>query len=191
METPEDDEGIIATIYNRERKHLLDQHDNLYHRLNEIFPEFEGLFGETLEEFTNTHMKISLTKLKNKHYPKVKEVPSASTHLWIGVNPPKNKYNLLDLFNLTTQVIMKYKWAQIHAFAVESHTDGGYRPHVHMMVTSKEKPGRVIAALARHYCLPKPSIQCKAHQRGYLFGEHYDYIVYELLPPLQVCYSWR
>lgn len=176
MEQPEVDDGIVAIVYNREKKRITDEHDKLFNNLKEIYGSgFDELFDESLEDFITKHLTKSLTILKKKHYPKLEESPAASSHAWIGINPPHG-ITIVELYQLTEQLVNKYKWASCHAYCVEAHTDNGYRPHIHMMVRTKEKPYRLISHISKHFSVAPNFIECKTFHKGVLFGEHYDYI---------------
>lgn len=180
MEQPEVDDGITAIVWNREKKRIIDEHNRLQDNLKEIYRDsFESLFDESLDDFITKHLTKSLSILKKKHYPVVEETPAASSHLWIGINPPTKSITIQELDKLTAQFVTKYKWASRHAYTIESHVDGtpSYRPHVHMLCVTKQKPYRCIEQLSRHYNVAPNQIQCKPFHKGVLFGEHYDYII--------------
>lgn len=174
-----DDSSILASIYAREKKHRLDEMEKFRDNLNNIFPNFEKHFNESLDDFIINQTKKTLSILKTQVYglPKPPAPPNERTHLWIGVNPPPKTVSLDNLWVKASLAVLKYKWLKCHAYCIEAHTKNGYRPHLHIMAVSDEKPNRVISALANHFCLDKQSIECKAHHKGHLFGEHYDYII--------------
>ena len=174
----ETDPSILAVIYNREKRKRLDEMENLRNNLSETFPCFEKDFGESLDAFIITQTKKTLVNLKEQVYGKSTNLPpNERSHLWIGIDPPPNTITLKELWTRTLSALRKYKWLATHACCAEAHTKNGYRPHIHLLAITSEKPGRVIAALANHFSLKKNSIECKAHHRGHLFGEHYDYII--------------
>ncbi|WP_445775548.1 hypothetical protein, partial [Shewanella sp.] len=174
----EADYSCVAIVYNREKKRILDEMDKLRDNLKELQPEekFFDLFSQSIDDFIAEQSIKTLKNLKNKYYKKLEVAPAEGTHLWIGINPPPRKYTLLELDQLMANAIMKYKFLDKHAYTIEAHTDNGYRPHIHLMTTSNDKPNRVITALSNHFKVDKPSIECKAYHKGLLFGEHYDYI---------------
>ena len=174
----ENDPSILAVIYNREKRKRLDEMDKLRNDLGETFPNFLEEFGETLEEFILEQTKKTLVNLKEQVYGKpTNPPPNERSHLWIGINPPPNTITLKCLWEKALSAFSKYKCLATHASCAEAYTDNGYRPHLHILAVSGEKPGRVITALANHFSLEKNSIECKAYHKGLLFGEHYDYIV--------------
>lgn len=174
----EADDSCKTIVYNREKKRVLDDMDKLRDNLKELQSEeiFFDLFEQTIDEFIADQTLKAVTNLKDKYYPKVVIPPNESTHLWIGINPPRKTYTILELDQLMASATIKYKFLEKHAYTLEAHTDGGYRPHIHAMALTNAKPGRVITALSNHFKVDKPSIECKAFHKGYLFGEHYDYI---------------
>lgn len=176
--TSNNDLSTLGIIYNKEKRRRLDEMDAFRENLAQIFPNFEKEFGESLDDFIMEQTKKTLGSLKEKVYGKAEtQSPNEGTHLWIGVNPPPNTISLKCLWEQALAAFSKYKCLATHASCVEAHTKGGYRPHLHILAITKEKPGRVITALANHFSLEKHSIECKAYHKGVLFGEHYDYII--------------
>lgn len=172
------DPSILCTVYAKEKRRRLEEMDALRENLEKIFPNFATEFGETLDDFIIEQTKKTLDNLKDKVYGKAdSQSPNECTHLWIGVNPPPNTTSMKCLWEQALVAFEKYKCLATHASCVEAHTEGGHRPHLHILAMSKEKPGRVITALANHFSLKKNSIECKAYHKGLLFGEHYDYII--------------
>ena len=93
-------------------------------------------------------------------------------HMWVCINP---KYSSLkDLYEdfVKSKVVRKYNYEAV----VESHTNGGYRPHIHMIIYTEERPNRIIDKLSRVFKCDKNFVDCKtsyeleAH-RKYLCGE--------------------
>ncbi len=174
----DDDPSILAVIYNREKRKRLDEMDLLRENLSVTFPNFEKEFGESLESFILNQTKKTLANLKIQIYGVPKELaPNESSHLWIGINPPPNTFSLKDLWERTLASLNKYKSLATYATCVEAHTKSGYRPHIHLLAITNEKPNRLITALANNFNIDKQCIECKAYHKGTLFGEHYDYIM--------------
>ncbi len=174
----ENDPSILAVIYNREKRKRLDEMELFRENLLVTFLNFEKEFGESLDNFIITQTKKSLAALKILVYGEPKpQSPNDASHLWIGINPPPNTTTLKELWERTLVALQKYKCLATHACCAEAHTSNGYRPHIHLLAITNEKPNRLITALANHFKLDKQSIECKAHHKGVLFGEHYDYIM--------------
>ena len=81
-----------------------------------------------------------------------------------------------QLFDLTVTACSKFKMLDEHAFCVEANTDGGYRPHIHMMCPVGTRPARVVQQLSKHFKVQPQSIECKAYYRGILYQAHLKYI---------------
>jgi hypothetical protein len=93
-------------------------------------------------------------------------------HMWIGINPDIKKHpNLVSLYKIFTKsrVLRKYKYNAV----VESHTDGGYRPHIHMIIYTQERPNRIIQKLARAFECNENFVDCKT---SYELEAHKQYI---------------
>jgi len=132
------------------------------------------------EQFIHDVMEKSLFRLNQRYYPPKPD--AEKSHLWIGVNPPPDTITLSQLHKRLMTALSKYKWIQPESYlaVVEANTEGGYRPHIHLLITSYdkplEKPNRVITALSTHFNISKNSIDCKPYHKGLLYQEHVDYI---------------
>ena len=119
--------------------------ESFRNRLYELYPleSFSTEFGETISEFIN---KITINSLKARE----KSLFSLDnqSHLWIGINPPPGSVTMRQLFDLTVTACSKFKMLDEHAFCVEANTDGGYRPHIHMMCPVGTRPARGVQQLS-------------------------------------------
>lgn len=157
------------------------ENEQMFNNLRDI-----GLFDKypdlgTIEEAEEKSLKRSLEISNKRIFKPLEETDTIQpSHLWIGINPPPGQYTMVKLCQMTQGIVKKYKWLEHNAWCVEAHTAGGYRPHIHLMVsydTNKVKPVRVIQMLSNSYKVEKPSIDCKTYLHGNLHGEHMDYIM--------------
>jgi len=136
--------------------------------------KFKELFNQTLDEFITDTIQKSDAILKKRF---IKPTPdNEATHAWIGINLPPDTITLQELYEKTYEATHRYKWLDKSGFVVESHTPNGYRPHVHMMAVTKEKPYRIIQILSSYYNVQPQSIEVKLYHRGVLYEEHINYI---------------
>lgn len=159
-------------ILNKAKQTILNEMEDFRSNLHSLYTtnEFIEQFGVTQDEFIHTETLKALAVKQQLIDPQEKK------YLWIGINPPPGKYSMLQLHEKTLAAINKLKWLKEHAYTVEGHTDGGYRPHVHMMIPKVVKPHRVIESLSSYYKVETNSIECKA---GYCYNEHLKYIMGE------------
>lgn len=178
MVVEEVDESCIAIMYNREKKTLLDNMGRLADNLHSIGDaRFERECGADIDQFIREQTAKSLRVLKAEYYPVLAKPNIESNHVWVGVNPPHKQYTLNELYLHTVKLCSRYKWLARHAFTVESHTDGGYRPHVHLMAVTNQKKGRIIQQLQNFYDVKNNCIDVTTHYKGVMYGEHLDYIL--------------
>jgi hypothetical protein len=165
-------------LKNKIKKRRVDAIDELYERLSVIglFEKYPDL-GNIEDSYENI-LKKELNTLDIKFKPLKEEPKSRPHHLWVGINPPPATYTMRQLHDLTHRIVKKYKWLENSAWTVEQNTEGGIRPHIHMMVAYSQNtaPIRVIKMLSNAFNIERHSIECKTHLNGYLFGEHLDYI---------------
>lgn len=167
-------------LYAREKKKLADDMVKWLETLQDpLFQRSLDDMKTTPEEFIHRVMEKSLYRLNQRYYPP--QPDNEKSHLWIGVNPPPDTINLSSLYSKLITALSRYKWIDEGSYiaSVEAHTEGGYRPHIHLLISHSplEKPNRVIKALATHFKVNASSIQCKAYHKGLLYQEHIDYIM--------------
>lgn len=96
---------------------------------------------------------------------------------WIGINPPPNTISLGELFDKGKE-LLPYKH---YIMCVEQHTDGGIRPHLHILATvSKTTRAKYeIPRLAKIFNIKESSVELKItcneglnlQREAYIFGE--------------------
>lgn len=157
-------------ILTRAHNKILDEMESFRSNITELWTneEFIEKFGENQDEFINKVTKNSLEIKQHIIDPFIKK-----KYLWIGINPPPGAYTMLELYNKTVEATEKYKMLREHAWTIEANTDGGYRPHVHMMIPKSVRPARVVEQLSKIYKVKANSIECKD---GYSYEEHLKYI---------------
>mgnify|MGYP000052498848 CR=1 FL=1 len=168
---------VWANTKNRIQK----ENEQMFNNLKEI-----GLFDKFPDLGNINHVEENCLKrdLDIAHKRIFRPLEESDTimpsHLWVGINPPPGQYTMLKIHDLTKAVVKKYKWLEDSAWCVEAHTDGGYRPHIHLMVSynrNKIRSNAVIRMLSNSYKVEKHSIECKTYLNGNLNGEHIDYIM--------------
>ena len=165
-------------VWANTKNRIVKENEQIYNNLKEIglFDLFPDLGN--IDESEESSLKRSLDIAHNRIFSPMQENDTIKpSHLWIGINPPPGKYTMEKLCQMTKGIVKKYKWMEDNAWCIESHTEGGYRPHIHMMVsynTNKIRPARVIQMLASSYKVEKHSIESKTYLNGNLFGEHMD-----------------
>jgi hypothetical protein len=168
-------------VWASTKRDIQKENDDMFSNLMEM-----GLFEKhpdlgNFEEEKEKSLKRSLEIAHKRIFKPMEENDTIKpSHLWIGINPPPGKYTMEKLCQMTKGIVKKYKWMEDNAWCVESHTEGGYRPHIHMMVSynrNKIRPNAVIRMLANSYKVECNSIECKTYLNGNLFGEHMDYIL--------------
>ncbi len=168
-------------LYNKERKMLEDQAMKQLENIRELFPEgyrmenSEWLSLEYLETMLvyNGH-HVELKRLKDKY-----DRLGGRSHHWIGINPPPDTISLIDLYEKMEKTIKKYSMFNDvnYLYCVEQHTDGGIRPHVHMMLENMAvKPNRIIKTLATAMGVKETSINIETYRKNLLFKEHIKYL---------------
>lgn len=77
---------------------------------------------------------------------------------WIGINPPPNSISLGDIFNKGKELPYKH-----YMMCAEQHTDGGIRPHLHILalVSKTTRPNKEIARLAKMFNIKESSVEVK------------------------------
>jgi len=172
---------IENTVWMNSKNRIIRDNEQLFNNLREI-----GLFDKypDLGDINEAEQSSLMASLNTSHKRIFKPLEETDTimpsHLWIGINPPPGQYTMVKLCQMTIGIVKKYKWAEDNAWCVEAHTAGGYRPHIHLMVSynrNKVRPNRVIQMLSTSYKVEKHSIQCKTYLNGNLHGEHMDYIM--------------
>lgn len=165
-------------LYIAEKKELIVQQLRHSKVLHTIYPT--GIIqpeGDeppiTIDDYIMEQTAGMLERLSLRYFP------PASAHMWIGVNPPidKTKHSMQKLWALALELPKKYKWMNHSLFCIESHTNGGYRPHLHIFTLGHEKLNRITKALSNHFQVATQSINHAAHKNGHLYEEHKKYIL--------------
>lgn len=112
-------------------------------------------------KFWKQCFESELNKLERCYYPQQKEDPNdKKKYMWVGINPETTKYptiqSLYDsLISLEDKTQIKYK------AVVEAHTEGGYRPHIHMILFTEVRPCRIIDTFSKHFKCAKNFVDAK------------------------------
>jgi len=136
---------------------------------------FSGIDAIPLEQILETEDKffaIALSKLKARY-----EKLEGKTHYWIGINPPPDSLTMLELYEKMEKLVKKNKFFQEgYIYCLENYTKAGERPHVHMMLTTKTKPHRIIETLAEYFDIKRNFIDLTKYRHDILFNQHVKYI---------------
>lgn len=173
--------SINGVLWTQEKKRLIEENDHIFNNFIEIIgpDKYKEMYDETIEQARLKHLKRSLEIAYNKIYEADKPNLEDISHLWICIqfsNSLKIE-SLKDIYERMEQMTNKYKWCSKHAYTLECHTDKGYRPHIHLMAITKERPNKVITRIAKYYDIEPNFVHCKAFHKGQLYGEHLDYIL--------------
>jgi hypothetical protein len=98
-------------------------------------------------------------------------------HLWIGVNPPPDQYDLKSLYDKFLTIENKTIFTDDNfLWTVEQNTKSGIRPHIHLMLETKTRPARIIDIFSKKLKIPKTSIHIDSFRNNRLWDEHVSYI---------------
>lgn len=102
--------------------------------------------------------------------------PEKAYKAWIGINPPPNTISLEELYTLGKQLPYKH-----FTMCVEQHTDGGIRPHLHILaiVSKTARANKEIPRLAKMFNVGENSIECKISNNENLNNQRYKYVIGE------------
>jgi len=171
-------------LYNKERKLIEDQAMKQLENIRELYPDGMRLdngewlsleYLETMLVYNGHH--VEMKRLKDKY-----DRLGGRSHHWVGINPPPDSISLLELYNKMEKIIKKYSMFSEtnYLYSVEQHTEGGVRPHIHLMLENMSaKPSRIIKTLATAMELKETSINIETYRKGMLFKEHIKYIIGE------------
>lgn len=175
----------MLRLQNKEIRAMEDETVRMHAVLTDLYPSFQRFdasFNQlypTVDDF----LYVMLYKNYNQRIKKISEKYesfSGKSHLWVGINPPQEKYTLIELYQHMQEVTNRPKIAffrEGYMWSIEQNTSGGVRPHIHLMLLdTKVKPSRVIETLAKSFDLAKNSIECKRHFADHLYNVHIDYI---------------
>lgn len=167
-------------MFRKEKQALEDQYMKYKANYISLFPK--GLVMEDgtimplddiLQKLVYEGLTSDLKKLEITH-----QKTSGKTHHWIGINPPPDKYTLLELASIMQDATAKYNMFEegSYAYTLEQNTSGGIRPHIHLFLITTTRPNRIIETLAKHFKVAKPSIDLKTYRKDILWEEHKSYI---------------
>lgn len=171
----------MESFYIKERRALEDEYLRYKQNWETLFPD--GMVQEDgtvialddiLQRLVYEGLRKEVEKLQVKH-----DKQAGRTHHWIGINPPPKQYTLETLYEAMSEGIGKYNMFEegSYMYTLEQHTSGGIRPHIHLFLISNQRPARIIDLLAKHFKIPKPSIDLKTYRKSILWKEHIEYIM--------------
>jgi len=173
----------MNALYNLEKKKLVEDFDRYRGWWRELEPymrsnirplsDYQGnIIGyEEKEEHLLTpewdadaeHLKFfkeSLEKLNIKYNFKDLSADNLK-HMWvmISVNPMTGRE--ITSMEMAYQQLQKLNITDKYIASVEAHTEHGYRPHIHMILYSNQRPNRIIDKISKHFKIEKNFVQCK------------------------------
>lgn len=164
-----------------EEKKLQDEYTRYKENIESLFPRGmdtdEGdhvSLSDLLDMLVYKGLSSELKKLQEGY-----DRREGKSHYFIGINPPPDPSNgLIELANAMETCVSKYKmFGDGYLYTLEANTDKGYRPHVHLMLLTKQKPHRIIEQLSKFFKLKANFIDCKRHFHNAMYNEHIDYII--------------
>lgn len=126
----------------------------------------------SLEEFIKWMYEDSERKIKERF----NKIDNNQKFKWIGINPspvikeemsPLNLLELKAMYKKLQNKCMTTKWLQKVAFVMEFYTDGGTRPHFHMIAVTDTKPHRIIETFSKLFKCEKNMIDVTSCTFGY------------------------
>lgn len=167
-------------MFRKEKQKLEDEYVRYKDNYQSLFPKGMVMEDGTIWPLDEILQKLVYDGLKSdmKKLEKTYSKTSGRTHHWIGINPPPNKYTLLELASAIQDATAKYNMFEegSYSYTLEQNTSGGIRPHIHLFLISTTRPNRIIETLAKHFKVAKPSIDLKTYRKDILWNEHLDYI---------------
>ncbi|AXH77445.1 MAG: putative replicase [Cressdnaviricota sp.] len=134
-----------------------------------VYHQGDSSFNGTLE--WQKTMEQSLAKLKHEYEPYLEKDEPLKQHMWVGINPYSDNDSTADIDKLY-QLLENLNKLKFYA-CIESHTENGYRPHIHMMLFTNHKPYRVRDILSKNFKCKKNFIET---QNSSLYDAHIEYL---------------
>jgi len=132
------------------------------------------------EVFWEQCLNAELNKL-NLAYEKYLPNDDKVKYTWVGINPSIEHYpTMLSLYlqlekltvpNNSINVNRRCDWK--YEAVVEGHTKQGYRPHIHMILYTKIKPGRIVDSFSKHFKCEKNFVEVKNMKSFYHEKKNY------------------
>lgn len=177
-------------LQNKEIRAIEDETVRMHEVISSLYPSLRNVGDrEERELFRKNYptvddlLYVMLYKNYKQRIQKINDKfdsMQGKNHLWVGINPPPDKYTLKQLYEKMDDVIHRPKitfFREGSLWCIEQNTKGGIRPHIHLMLLdNKVKPSRVIETLAKVFDLEKNSIECKRLFSNHMYNEHIDYI---------------
>jgi len=199
----------MNALYNLEKKKLVEDFDRWRGWWRELEPymrspmrplsDYQGnIIGyEEKEEHLLTpewdadaeHLKFfkqSMEKLNLKYNFKDLSADRLN-HMWVMISPdPIIKYKYMfeeketkNTIKLLYQKLKALNIKEKYIATVEAHTKEGYRPHIHMILYSNQRPNRIIDKFSKYFNCEKNFIECKTSYNHsinlkYLKGDKQD-----------------
>lgn len=168
----------IAQLYNIEKRKLIKEQMDMLDFDISALRNMQTISEEMIANFKTIAEKCmykALNDLKKKYYGE-----DDDNHTFIGICPPPDTVSMMELWERTKQLEGRYIWAKGDhmSYVVEQHTDGGVRPHVHLMIRGllTQRPAYIASRLGDHYDISASSCDVKHYRKKRAYGEHVKYI---------------
>lgn len=148
---------MALSLYNSKLQDLIKFYNKYEENLKggDFTPE-EGDRFQTIPDLIKWMYDYDLEMLKirfNKNFPQPQKFK------WIGINPcstnTEERNMVYTLYKILRDKIAKHQWLQNHAFCIEAYTEGGFRPHIHLILITDTRPARIIDSLSKWFgCKP-------------------------------------
>lgn len=168
----------ISQLYNIEKRKLIKEQMDMLDFDCRVMRQMGTITDDMIKNFrkiAENCMYKAMNDLKKKYYGE-----DDDNHTFIGINPPPDTVSMMDLWEKTKQLEGRYIWAKGEdmSYVVEQHTDGGVRPHVHLMIRGllTQRPAYIAARLGDHYDISASSCEVNHFRKKRAYGEHVKYI---------------
>jgi len=120
--------------------------------------------------FWESCFKAELNKIEQQ-YSTLLAPKDAIRFMWVGIDPDITIYpNMLSLFNRLKELSSRFNFQAV----VEAHTENGYRPHIHMILFTKDRPNRIVSTFSKFFKCKPNFIEAKNMKQFY--QEKLEYI---------------
>lgn len=112
---------------------------------------------------------------KDKNYMQVKYTPiKKENFVWIGINPEVGTYTMEALYS---HAISKMPF-RAYELVVEQHTDGGIRPHLHILAacSGNSRKNHIITRMAKIFDIQENFVQVRITNSSSLVDKYKKYL---------------
>lgn len=112
---------------------------------------------------------------KDKNFMQVKYTPIKKDNFaWIGINPEVGTYTMEALYS---HAVSKLPYSA-YELVVEQHTDGGIRPHLHILVriSGNARKNHIITRMAKIFDIQENFVQVRITNSSSLVEKYKKYL---------------